>query len=84
MLVDVPLSPYMENFVRQAIASGRYASAERLFASALSVLEEQQRAHSAFVDGMLRELRDARSRKSAALMNSGQRSQADHVASSDG
>jgi Arc/MetJ-type ribon-helix-helix transcriptional regulator len=57
MLVDVPLQPYLEEYIRQAVASGQYRSPERLIEYAVFLLAERDRNTVERIDTLIRELR---------------------------
>ncbi len=57
MMVSLSLTPHLEAFVQQAVASGRFQSVEQLVAAAIRLLEERERRCTASVDSLRHQLR---------------------------
>jgi len=56
MTNDLPLTPHLEQFVRQQLATGRFQSESDVIRAALRLLEEQSVSHEASVAWLKQEL----------------------------
>jgi putative addiction module CopG family antidote len=57
MMVTLSLTPYLEAFVQQAVASGRFQSVEQLVTAAVRLLEEREHHCTAHVNTLRQQLR---------------------------
>lgn len=71
MNVTLPLSPFLESFIQDSVAAGRFQSVEHLVLTALNLLQDRERRIAANMDGLLRELRQSAAQRRAELATSG-------------
>lgn len=69
MMVKLSLSPYLDAFVQQAVASGRFKSVEQLIASAILLLAERERRIAVNVEALCQELRHPASNRTDASVS---------------
>jgi antitoxin ParD1/3/4 len=56
MTMNVSLTPHLEDFVHQTVASGRYQSASEVVRTALRLLEERERERQAKLEWLRQEI----------------------------
>jgi antitoxin ParD1/3/4 len=56
MTMNVSLTPHLEEFVHDTVASGRYQSASEVVRTALRLLEEQERERQAKLEWLRQEI----------------------------
>jgi antitoxin ParD1/3/4 len=56
MTMNVSLTPHLEDFVHQTVASGRYQSASEVVRTALRLLEERERERQAKLERLRQEI----------------------------
>jgi antitoxin ParD1/3/4 len=56
MIMNVSLTPHLEDFVHQTVASGRYQSASEVVRTALRLLEERERERQAKLEWLRQEI----------------------------
>jgi Arc/MetJ-type ribon-helix-helix transcriptional regulator len=66
MIVDVPLNPHQEEFVRQKVESRRFLSIEHLFLAAINLLEDRERVLDSRLEKMHEEIRKSRSSRTGS------------------
>jgi antitoxin ParD1/3/4 len=69
MTLNVPLTPHLENFIRQTVDSGRYPSATEVVRSALLLLEQSEHQRAASLEWLRNEIQKGLDSGPATLLD---------------